>query len=59
MKFMDHDTVDAKGLANKPELKRTLEASRKDRLSGRMYLGQNALEMLRKINRQNQKGANS
>ena len=55
---LENDPVDANGLANDSELKRTLEASREDRRSGRMYSGQTALEMLRKINRENQEGAN-
>ena len=54
----DNDPVGVKGLANDPELRRSLEASREDRRTGRMYSGQAALEMLRKINRENQEGAN-
>jgi hypothetical protein len=50
---MGNVPVDAKGLANHSELKHTLEISREDRQSGRIYSGQTALEILRKMNREN------
>ena len=55
---LENNPVDVNVLASDPDVKHTLEASREDRRSGRVYSGEAALEMLRKINRETQDGAN-